>query len=373
MLGGWNNSLGTMSFVSLCLLSRPPRVPHVASSLIILSRTVSHCSRLSTGLDIFSARSSAVHTARNQTADESKIPNSVRQMTENLFQGNRRSLAQAITLLESTHPDRRYEGQYILDRCMNHLSQQEESTGKYTIRIGLSGPPGAGKSTFIEALGSRLTGTIPWIRPNQEKDADKSEPIISVPEGTHRVAVLAVDPSSSTTGGSLLADKTRMYELSRDLNAYVRPSPSGGNLGGVARSTNEAVLVCEAAGYDVVLVETVGVGQSEFAVADMVDIFVLIIPPAGGDELQGIKRGIVEVADVVLVNKADGDLLPAAHRIAREYTSALKYQRKRRTSWIPPVSLYLCVCVYTYLLAANKQQTESGSKAKARNCNSNGW
>ncbi|VDP84134.1 unnamed protein product [Echinostoma caproni] len=187
---------------------------------------------------------------------------------------------------------------------------------------GLSGPPGAGKSTFIEALG---------------------KPAIPVPEQKHRVAVLAVDPSSSTTGGSLLADKTRMYELSRDLNAYVRPSPSGGNLGGVARSTNEAVLLCEAAGYDVVLVETVGVGQSEFAVADMVDIFILIIPPAGGDELQGIKRGIVEVADIVLVNKADGDLLPAANRIAREYTSALKYQRKRRTNWVPPVSDPFCL------------------------------
>ncbi|XP_013791114.1 methylmalonic aciduria type A protein, mitochondrial-like, partial [Limulus polyphemus] len=179
----------------------------------------------------------------------------------------------------------------------------------WSLLAGLSGPPGAGKSTFIEALGKYLTA-----------------------EG-HKVAVLAVDPSSSTTGGSLMGDKTRMPELSRDRNAYIRPSPSGGHLGGVTRSTNEAIVLCEAAGFDIILVETIGVGQSEYNVAHMVDMFVLLIPPAGGDELQGIKKGIVELADVVVVNKADGALLPDARRIQSEYTSALKFVRRRSKIW----------------------------------------
>ena len=150
-----------------------------------------------------------------------------------------------------------------------------------------------------------------------------------------KVAVLAVDPSSGTTGGSLLGDKTRMPELTRNPRAYIRPSPSGGHLGGVTRRTNEAVVLCEAAGFDVVIVETVGVGQSEYLVADMVDMFCLVIPPAGGDELQGIKRGIVEQSDLVVVNKCDGDLVPAARRIKSEYTSALKYMRRRSPLWKP--------------------------------------
>ncbi len=185
----------------------------------------------------------------------------------------------------------------------------------YSFRLGLSGPPGAGKSTFIESLGKSLTGM------------------------GHRVAVLAVDPSSGATGGSLLGDKTRMPELTRDPRAFIRPSPSGGHLGGVARTTNESVLLCECAGYDVVVVETVGVGQSEYLVADMVDMFCLLIPPAGGDELQGIKRGIVEHCDLVVVNKCDGDLVPAARRIKAEYTSALKYMRQRSKRWRPRVKM----------------------------------
>ncbi|XP_042726446.1 methylmalonic aciduria type A protein, mitochondrial [Lagopus leucura] len=178
---------------------------------------------------------------------------------------------------------------------------------------GLSGPPGAGKSTFIECFGKMLT------------------------ERGHKVSVLAVDPSSSTSGGSLLGDKTRMTELSRDMNAYIRPSPTRGTLGGVTRTTNEAILLCEGGGYDVVLVETVGVGQSEFAVADMVDMFILLLPPAGGDELQGIKRGIIEMADLVAVNKADGDLIVPARRIQAEYVSAMKLLRKRSKVWRPKV------------------------------------
>ncbi|XP_039194921.1 methylmalonic aciduria type A protein, mitochondrial isoform X2 [Crotalus tigris] len=156
-------------------------------------------------------------------------------------------------------------------------------------------------------------------------------------ERRHKVSVLAVDPSSSTTGGSLLGDKTRMPELSRDLNAYIRPSPTRGTLGGVTRTTNEAILLCEGGGYDIVLVETVGVGQSEFAVADMVDMFVLLLPPAGGDELQGIKRGIIEMADLVVITKADGDLIVPARRIQAEYVSALKLLHKRSKVWRPKV------------------------------------
>ncbi|NXH21663.1 MMAA protein, partial [Bucco capensis] len=179
--------------------------------------------------------------------------------------------------------------------------------------LGLSGPPGAGKSTFIECFGKMLT------------------------ERKYKVSVLAVDPSSSTSGGSLLGDKTRMTELSRDMNAYIRPSPTRGTLGGVTRTTNEAILLCEGGGYNVVLVETVGVGQSEFAVADMVDMFILLLPPAGGDELQGIKRGIIEMADLVAINKADGDLIVPARRIQAEYVSALKLLRKRSKVWRPKV------------------------------------
>ena len=183
------------------------------------------------------------------------------------------------------------------------------------MRIGLSGPSGAGKSTFIEAFGTMLTGM------------------------GHKVAVLAVDPSSRRTGGSILGDKTRMETLARDPNAFIRPSPSGGTLGGVARRTREAMLLVEAAGFDVVIVETVGVGQSETAVADMADLFALIVSPGGGDELQGMKRGIMELADLVVVNKADGDLLPAANRAAADVQGGLHFLRPKFKSWTPPVAL----------------------------------
>ena len=184
-----------------------------------------------------------------------------------------------------------------------------------SIRIGISGIPGVGKSTFIEALGLLLI------------------------EQGHKVCVLAVDPSSPRTGGSILGDKTRMAELSRNKSAFIRPSPSGGTLGGVARRTRESILVCEAAGFDVVLVETVGVGQSETAVADLVDMFILLIVPGGGDELQGIKKGIVELADLLVVNKADGDLLPAAERARRDYGAALHLLRASSENWQPKILL----------------------------------
>ncbi len=183
------------------------------------------------------------------------------------------------------------------------------------IRIGISGTPGAGKSTFIEALGVYLT------------------------DQGHRAAVLAVDPSSTRTGGSILGDKTRMGELTRRDSAFVRPSPTSGTLGGVARRTREAMLLCEAAGFDVVLVETVGVGQSEVTVAGMVDLFVLVLAPGAGDELQGIKRGVIELADLVVVNKADGDLEPEAKNVAAAYQSALRLVRARTVEWEPRVVL----------------------------------
>lgn len=232
-----------------------------------------------------------------------------------LINGQRACLAEAITLVESTHLRKRQIAQILLQKVLSHHREQERlNNGKpLAFRVGLSGPPGAGKSTFIEYFGKMLT------------------------DQGHKVAVLAVDPSSSTSGGSLLGDKTRMTELSRDMNAYIRPSPTRGTLGGVTRTTNEAILLCESGGYDIVLVETVGVGQSEFAVADMVDMFVLLLPPAGGDELQGIKRGIVEMADLVTITKADGDLLIPARKIQSEYVSALKLLRKRSKTWKPQV------------------------------------
>ena len=224
-----------------------------------------------------------------------------------LSDGERRALAQAITLIESTRPADRAKAEALLDDLLPR-------TGG-AVRIGITGAPGAGKSTFIEAFGLYLIG-----------------------QG-HKVAVLAVDPSSARSGGSILGDKTRMEQLAHAEGSFIRPTPSGGALGGVARRTREAMLACEAAGFDVVIVETVGVGQSETAVADMVDIFLLLIQPGAGDDLQGIKRGIMELADLVLVNKADGALRDAAGRSQAEYRAALHLMRPRSPRWSPQVLL----------------------------------
>ncbi len=218
-------------------------------------------------------------------------------LASKLIAGDRRALARAITLVESARADHRDEARTLLDAAC--------ATGRQALRIGMSGTPGVGKSTYIEAFGMMLCG-----------------------QGL-RVAVLAVGPSSARTGGSILGDKTRMERLARAPNAFIRPSPSQTELGGVARRTREAVSLCEAAGYDVVLIETVGVGQSETMVAQMSDLFVLLLAPAAGDELQGIKRGIIEIADLILVNKADGDLRAAAVRTCADYTSALGLLRHR--------------------------------------------
>ncbi len=237
---------------------------------------------------------------------DTALPSPVAELAQGIRDGDRRALARAITLVESTRPDHRDDAVALVDTLLPH-------TGS-AIRLGISGPPGVGKSTFIEALGTHLTGT------------------------GHRVAVLAVDPTSSRSGGSILGDKTRMERLVRDDNAYIRPSPSGGELGGVARRTREALLLCEAAGFDVVLVETVGVGQSEIAVADLTDLFVLLASPAGGDDLQGIKRGIMELADLVVVTKADGDLAAAATHACADIRRALHLLRPRHPE-VPPQAL----------------------------------
>ncbi|XP_037118965.1 methylmalonic aciduria type A protein, mitochondrial [Syngnathus acus] len=259
----------------------------------------------------------AVSTALNQHIHDLSGPEQrlLNKLYTGLIGGQRASLAESITLVETQHPRKKELAQVLLQRVLAYRGEQESRNGGKPVafRVGLSGPPGAGKSTFIEVVGKMLTGR------------------------GHKVSVLAVDPSSCTTGGSLMGDKTRMTELSRDMNAFIRPSPTSGTLGGVTRTTNEAVVLCEGAGYDIVLVETVGVGQSEFAVADMVDMFVLLIPPAGGDELQGIKRGIIERADLVIVTKSDGDLVVPARRIQAEYTSAMKLLRRQSKSWNPKV------------------------------------
>ncbi|EFX68819.1 hypothetical protein DAPPUDRAFT_301249 [Daphnia pulex] len=230
-----------------------------------------------------------------------------------LLSSNRACLAKSITLTESTHPRKRLQARSLLKKALQHCKQCQQHDNSFSFRIGLSGPPGAGKSTFLENMGKFLTS-----------------------QG-EKIAVLAVDPSSTTNGGSLMGDKTRMQELSRDLNAFIRPSPTRGHLGGVTRSTNEAIIMCETAGYKTVFIETVGVGQSEYAVADMVDMFVVLIPPAGGDELQGLKRGIMEHSHLVVVNKADGDLMEAAMRMQYEYTSSLKFMRPISLNWRPKV------------------------------------
>ena len=261
--------------------------------------------------------------------------------------GNRRALARAITLIESTRPEHRAEAEALLAVLL-------PASGK-SIRLGITGVPGVGKSSFIEAFGLQL-----------------------ITDG-HRVAVLTVDPSSQLSGGSILGDKTRMQELARAEAAFIRPTPTGGTLGGVARRTREALLACEAAGFDVVIVETVGVGQSEIAVAGMVDMFLLLLLPAGGDELQGVKRGIMELADLVPVNKADGELAAAAGRAAAEYQNALTLLRPASRNWRVPV--LTCSAATGQGIAEVWQAVDrfraalgaSGELAEKRACQASSW
>jgi LAO/AO transport system kinase len=224
---------------------------------------------------------------------------------DGVLAGDRGTLSKAITLVESRRPDHRAQAQQLLVALLPHAGGAH--------RVGITGVPGAGKSTFIDALGTRLTGA------------------------GHRVAVLAVDPSSSRTGGSILGDKTRMAKLSVDPSAFIRPSPTSGTLGGVTRATRETIVLMEAAGHDVVLVETVGVGQSEISVAGMVDCFLLLTLARTGDQLQGIKKGVLELADVIAVNKADGDHELPARKAARELSGALRLLQTSSDGWTPPV------------------------------------
>ena len=258
--------------------------------------------------------------------------------------GNRRVLARAITLVESTRNDHREQAQSVLEQALAF-------TGN-SIRIGITGIPGVGKSTFIEAFGLHLI------------------------ERGRKVAVLAVDPSSPLAGGSILGDKTRMEELSRRKEAYIRPSPAGGTLGGVAQKTRETMLLCEAAGYDVILVETVGVGQSEYQVAAMVDFFMVLMLPNAGDELQGIKKGIMELADALVINKADGESINLANMTKKHYTAAMTLMQ-HAPHWAPRVmtcsavegtridSVWDMICEYEKLARA-EQAFQSKRDEQAR-------
>ena len=262
--------------------------------------------------------------------NDSRQKLSVSDYVDGVLNCDRALLAQAITLIESLNDDHRATADAVLNEL---LIQNQDS-----IRIGITGVPGVGKSTFIENFGKQLTSL------------------------DHKVAVLAVDPTSSRTGGSILGDKTRMQELSRDKNAFIRPSPTSGTLGGVTRVTRETIVLCEAAGFDVILVETVGVGQSEIMVSQMVDFFLALMLPGAGDELQGIKKGILEIADMIAVNKADGEMKNAANRAVMEYQHALDILNPKSANWKPRslscsaytgdglVAIWETICDYKRLL-----------------------
>jgi LAO/AO transport system kinase len=264
-----------------------------------------------------------------------------------ILAGDRAQLARAITLIESKRADHRREAHRLVQELL-------PATGK-AVRLGITGAPGSGKSTTIDALGTFLTG-----------------------EG-HKVAVLAVDPSSSRTGGSILGDKTRMPRLAGDPNGFIRPSPSSGTLGGVAAKTRETMLLCEAAGYDVVIVETVGIGQSETAVADMTDFFLVVMLPGAGDELQGLKKGLVELADMIAVNKADGDNVQRARQAAAEYRGALNILQPQSDIWSPPVVTYSALTgkgiaeLWAQISTHKEKMTASGERDARRRVQQVKW
>jgi LAO/AO transport system kinase len=267
-------------------------------------------------------------------------PSDIERLARDIRSGDRAVLSRAITLVESKRADHR--------RAATALTQALlPATGK-AVRVGITGSPGVGKSTMIDTLGTMLT------------------------RQGRKIAVLAVDPSSRRTGGSILADKTRMARLAIDANAFIRPSPASGTLGGVAAKTRETMLLCEAAGYDAVLVETVGVGQSEIAVADMTDFFLVLVLPGGGDELQGLKKGVVELADMIAINKADGDNLARAKSTAAEYGAALHILSSGSPNWTPPVITCSALngdgmeALWAHILDHRARLTASGELAARR-------
>jgi len=261
--------------------------------------------------------------------------------------GDRASLARAITLVESRKADHQAQARALVQALLPH-------TGK-ALRVGITGVPGVGKSTTIDTLGSNLTA-----------------------QG-HQVAVLAVDPSSTRTGGSILGDKTRMAKLSADPNGFIRPSPSSGTLGGVAAKTRETMLLCEAAGFDVILVETVGIGQSETAVADMTDFFLVLMLPGAGDELQGIKKGVLELADMIAVNKAEGDGAARARLAAGEYKAALHIMQQASPNWAVPVVMISGLAnvglddMWTHVVEHRRRFDKSGELAARRRAQQVKW
>jgi len=264
----------------------------------------------------------------------------VTRLARGIRAGDRAVLARAITLIESRRADHQ--------KAARHLVQDLLPQTGGALRVGITGAPGVGKSTTIDTLGTFLTGK------------------------GHKVAVLAVDPSSTRSGGSILADKTRMARLGADPSAFVRPSPASGTLGGVAAKTRETMLLCEAAGYDVVLVETIGTGQSETVVADMTDFFLVLLLPGAGDELQGLKKGVIELADMLAVNKADGDNVARANAAAAEYRAALHIVSPRSSSWTPPVATYSALTgagiaeLWAKILEHRDRTTASGELAARR-------
>lgn len=277
----------------------------------------------------------------------SKDSGQIEHTIEGILERNRPVLSRTITLIESALPDHQALSREILSRLLPH-------TGK-AVRLGITGVPGVGKSTFIESFGMYLV------------------------EKGHRPAILAVDPSSTRSGGSIMADKTRMERLSVEPNAFIRPSPSSGVLGGVARKTREAMLLCEAAGYDVIIVETVGVGQSETAVASMVDFFLVLMLAGAGDELQGIKKGILELADAIVINKADGDNLEKAERARKEYENALHFLRPSSAVWTPPVLMCSALeksgisAVWEMILSFREKITAAGELEAKRKKQALAW
>ncbi len=282
-----------------------------------------------------------------RSGNKSDSPSDVDALADAVTAGDRRALARAITLVESSKSAHRADAKMLLARVTPRAGN--------AIRIGISGVPGVGKSSFIESFGDHV-----------------------IAQG-YRLAVLAVDPSSARSGGSVLGDKTRMAKLATHPAAFIRPSPSAGTLGGVARRTRESIVLCEAAGFDVVLVETVGVGQSEYAVADMTDMFLLLMLPGGGDELQGMKRGIMELADLVLVNKADGELEAAASRAAADYANALRLMKPRTVGWTVPVEICSALegkgiaQAWRHVEAFKQKFSKDGSIARRRGEQARAW